>query len=87
MNMKKLDKVTPRKHDAIPHGNKTVAAICGEKWPRLMSVRMAAAYTGRTSVDNFKKVPKFASLIKNCFGQDAVDRVELDKVLDQLNIQ
>ena len=70
-------------NSCIPHGNRTVAKICGEKWPRLMSVRIASAYAGRTSVANFRKVPEFNALVKNRFGQECVDRFELDEVLNR----
>jgi hypothetical protein len=48
-----------------------------------MSVRIASAYVGKTSVANFLKVPEFAALVKNRFGQESVDRFELDAVLNR----
>lgn len=70
----------------IPHGDRTVAKICGEKWPRVLSVRMASAYAGLISGDRFKAIPELAALIKKPFGKDAeyVDRHELNRAITAL---
>lgn len=69
----------------LPHGDRTVAKICGEKWPRIMSVRMASAYAGLISGSQFKKIPALAGLIKCPFGDtkgEYVDRIELDNAIN-----
>jgi len=76
--------------DLVPHGDRTVAKICGEKWPRLMSVRIASAYAGLPSAERFRAVPAFAALIRRPLGNDGnemVDRTELDETIGKLMMQ
>ncbi len=67
----------------IPHGDRTVSKICGNKWPRLLSLRVAA-YVNRSSVSSFKSVPEFTGLIRNILGQECVDRAELDELITKI---
>jgi hypothetical protein len=74
------------KNSCMPHGEKTIAKICGSRWPRIMSVRGAAAYAGFASVDSFCKVPELSALIVERFGKRTVDRQDLDVILNNYSV-
>lgn len=59
---------------------KTLTSICGERWPRLLSPTLAAAYCGML-LGEFRKSP-FAALIRDVDGRERVDRAELDAEID-----
>ena len=61
-------------------GAMTLSKLCGEKWPRLMPVAMAAAYCGM-QVREFAK-SRFAALVFDFDGNERVDRAELDAAID-----
>ncbi|MBQ9502879.1 MAG: hypothetical protein IJU70_12030 [Lentisphaeria bacterium] len=59
---------------------KTLTSICGERWPRLLSPTLAAAYCGML-LGEFRRSP-FAALIREVDGRERVDRAELDAEID-----
>ena len=62
---------------------KTLTAICGERWPRLMAPTLAAAYCGML-LPEFRQ-SQFAQLIRCVDGRERVDRCELDaKISDAM---
>lgn len=63
------------------YGDITAMKACGERWPRLLSPTMAAAYC-KLTLSQFNAIPVLVSLVhENLFGMRMVDRVELDDVL------
>ena len=63
------------------YGDITAIKACGEKWPRLLSPTMAAAYC-KLTLAQFTSIPVLAALVhNNLFGMRMVDRMELDDVL------
>ena len=64
-------------------GDRTIAKSIGERWPRLLTVNMAAGYCGIAGVNAFMKIPELAALVRKTFGdRERVDRVELDALID-----
>lgn len=60
----------------------TVARICAEKWPRILTVTMAGAYICEAPAA-FRKSP-FAHLIRHSWsGREFVDREELDRAFTE----
>lgn len=59
---------------------KTLTTICGQRWPRLMTPTLAAAYCGMLLAE-FRR-SSFAALIRVVDGHERVDRIELDTEID-----
>ena len=55
------------------------AAVCGERWGRLLTVRLAAAYCSLT-IGQFREL--FAGAITKIHGLERVDRFDLDAEID-----
>ena len=60
-----------------------LAEICGERWSRLLSPTLAAAYCGMT-LNEWKKT-RFATLIRLYDGRERVDRFEINAMIDAMN--
>jgi len=61
---------------------KTLTTICGQRWPRLMTPTLAAAYCGMLLAE-FRQSP-FADAICVVDGHERVDRIELDARIESL---
>lgn len=61
----------------------TLAKICGQRWPRLLSPVLASAYCGMLRVE-FLKHPELLAAKKIIKGREKYDRFELDQIIDQL---
>lgn len=59
----------------------TVARACGDKWPRLMSLTMAAIYSGRSNLYELEQCG-LADLAFDFYGRKVIDREDLDKAID-----
>lgn len=62
---------------------RSIAAACGDKWPALLRVPIAAAYVGMTEY-RYRRIPQLASLIEVVWGMEVVRKSALDDILDQL---
>ena len=60
---------------------KTLSAVCGERWPRLLPVAWAAAYCGML-IPEFQK-SEFFGLVRIVRGRKWVDRIELDAAINK----
>lgn len=58
------------------------AAVCGERWGRLLTVQLAAGYCSMT-IGQFKANPHLAATIKKIYGLERVDRFDLDNAIDE----
>jgi len=61
--------------------NKTLANICGQRWPALQPVTWAAAYCGM-ALPQFRK-SRFAKAIVVIDGAERVYTVELDRLIQE----
>lgn len=65
------------------YGDKTVAAVLGERWGRIMSETLAAAYV-KLTLAQFRQVPEYQRVIREYPGVPrGVDREDLDAVIDR----
>ena len=61
-------------------GNDTRAAVCRERWARLLQPLEAAVYAGFSNTDHFK-ASIYGKLIRRYPAGERVDRYELDKMI------
>ena len=66
-------------------GAMTISKLCGDRWPRLMPVPLAAAYCGM-QVREFEK-SRFAALVRDYDGRERVDKEALDEAIDTATIE
>lgn len=65
----------------MTNGEITIASVCGQKWPRILSLTMAAAYVHLT-LAVFRKQKVYMACVRKFPGMpEAIDREELDRVL------
>ena len=68
---------------SMMHGEITIARIAGERWPRILSVTLAACYV-KLSLRQFWTIPEYNVLIRPYPGVlQGVDRFDLDAVLEK----
>lgn len=70
--------------DFVPHGMRTLARLCGERWPRQMPLDLAAAYCGLAGAPALLKVPSLRKLIYSFDGKKFIDRNDLDQWIVEL---
>lgn len=70
--------------DFVPHGMRTLARLCGERWPRQMPLDLAGAYCGLAGASALRKIPSLQNLIYQCDGKDFIDRNDLDQWIVEL---
>ena len=70
--------------DFVPHGMRTLARLCGERWPRQMPIELASAYCGLAGAPALLKVPSLRKLIYRFDEKDFIDRNDLDQWILEL---
>lgn len=64
------------------YGDRTVSQLVGEKWSRILSETLAAAYV-KLTLEQFRRIPEYAALVREYPGVPrGVDRFDLDLVVD-----
>jgi len=59
---------------------KTVVRACGEKWPAVMPVKVAATYVGMTDY-KLRRIPQLANLFRIVWDSERVWKEALDEVV------
>jgi hypothetical protein len=62
---------------------KTIGNVCAGRWPRLLTLQLAAAYLCESSIARFRKEKKFRELVFIENDREVVDRYRLDALIDE----
>lgn len=65
------------------YGDKTIAAVLGVRWGRILSETLAAGYV-KLTLTQFRQRPEYAALVRAYPGVPrGVDREDLDRVINE----